>query len=37
MKKIILTVLSLVIAILGYAQPKIQFDQTTYDFGLIRE
>ena len=37
MKKILLTVFSVVIAVLGFAQPKIQFDQTTYDFGMIRE
>lgn len=37
MKKILLTVFSVVIAVLGFAQPKIQFDQTTYDFGLIKE
>ena len=37
MKKILLTVFSIVIATLGFAQPKIQFDQTTYDFGQIRE
>ena len=34
---ILLTVFSVVIAVLGFAQPKIQFDQTTYDFGMIRE
>ena len=37
MKKIFLTVFSIVIATLGFAQPKIQFDQTTYDFGQIHE
>lgn len=37
MKKILLTVFALVMAFFGFAQPKIQFDQTTYDFGQIRE
>lgn len=37
MKKILLTVFALVMAFFGFAQPKIQFDQTTYDFGQIHE
>lgn len=37
MKKILLTAFALVSAILAFAQPKIQFDQTTYEFGQIRE
>lgn len=37
MKKIVLTLISAVIAVCGFAQPKIQFDKTTYDFGQIHE
>lgn len=37
MKKILLTLFSAVIATFAFAQPKIQFDQTTYDFGQIHE
>ncbi|MBO4655159.1 MAG: DUF1573 domain-containing protein [Bacteroidales bacterium] len=37
MKKILLTVFALVMAFFSFAQPKIQFDQTTYNFGQIRE
>lgn len=37
MKKIVLTLVSAVIALCGFAQPKIQFDKTTYDFGQIHE
>lgn len=37
MKKILLTLFSAVLATMAFAQPKIQFDQTTYDFGQIHE
>ncbi len=37
MKKFLLTVFSVAISVFAFAQPKIQFDQTTYDFGLVRE
>ena len=37
MKKFSLSVLMVVAFVFCYAQPKIQFDQTTYDFGTIHE
>lgn len=37
MKKISLTLFALLIAVFAFAQPKIKFDQTTYDFGQIHE
>ena len=38
MKKLGLSLLTVVCcAVCGFAQPKIQFDNTTYDFGRIRE
>ena len=37
MKKLSLSILMVVAFVFCYAQPKIQFDQTTYDFGQIRE
>lgn len=37
MKKISLSCLVAVLCVLCNAQPQIQFDQTTYDFGKIRE
>lgn len=37
MKKIGLLFTLMSFAVLGFAQPKIQFDQTTHDFGNIKE
>ncbi len=37
MKKFSLSVLMVVAFVFCYAQPKIQFEQTTYDFGKIHE
>lgn len=37
MKKLSLSILMVVAFVFCYAQPKIQFDQTTYDFGKIHE
>ncbi len=37
MKKIGLSVLMVVAFVYAFAQPKIQFESTTYDFGKIRE
>lgn len=37
MKKICLTILMAVLAVICFAQPKIQFDKTTHDFGKIKE
>lgn len=37
MKKLCLTLVALVFSACVFAQPKIQFDQTTYDFGQIKE
>lgn len=37
MKKISLSILMVVIAIVCFAQPKIEFEQTTYEFGKIKE
>ncbi len=37
MKRIGLSLLMVVAFVYAFAQPKIQFDQTTYDFGRIRE
>lgn len=37
MKRHILTTLSLIIFLSGYGQSKLQFEQTTYDFGEIEE
>ena len=37
MKKICLTILVAVMAVICCAQPKIQFDKTTHDFGKIKE
>lgn len=37
MKKILFSTALMLIAMLGFSQPKIQFNQTTYDFGTIKE
>ncbi len=37
MKKLSMLFVLAVAAVMGYAQPKIQFDNTTYDFGTIQE
>ncbi len=37
MKKICLTLVMAVSVVLAFAQPKIQFDKTTHDFGKIKE
>jgi hypothetical protein len=37
MKKILFSTAFMLTAILSFSQPKIQFNQTTYDFGTIRE
>ena len=37
MKRIGLLFTLMSFAVLGFAQPKIQFDQTTHDFGNIKE
>ncbi len=37
MKKIVFTASLVLMAILAFAQPKIKFDQTTYQFGDIKE
>ncbi|MCR4680762.1 MAG: DUF1573 domain-containing protein [Bacteroidales bacterium] len=37
MKRIGLTMLMVVACVIAFAQPKIQFDKTTHDFGKIRE
>lgn len=37
MKKIGLSLLMSVLCVCAFAQPKIQFDQTTHDFGKIKE
>lgn len=37
MKKLSLSMLLALAFLCGFAQPKIQFDQTTYDFGKIKE
>lgn len=37
MKKLGLSVLMIAVAVFCFAQPKIQFEKTTYDFGKIRE
>lgn len=37
MKKLSLSILMVVIALICFAQPKIEFEQTTYEFGKIKE
>ena len=37
MKKLSLLLLAVVSGLLCFAQPKIEFEKTTYDFGKIKE
>ena len=37
MKRLSLTILIVILAIVAIAQPQIKFDNTTYDFGQIKE